>query len=430
MKKKLGKVLRLAGSVVGMLLAVVVALYLIILAVNWRDRPVGAAAARLEQIVRDEPVVAEADNAYTYLIGLGAVTEHRPSHRDKPRDRYRALSDNCGEFNLACYQALDSNEKLIGAWLKEEEWLLEHYLVLLDRRGWQAASPLVLADSLSAVSAGFDGQRMLMQQAWLRAAAGDAAGVRQLLEKDIRFWRMVVASSGDLTIKEIAGWAIHGHFKWANLVLRKLPAQRQLQAVPQLWHMPVTREERSLLRPMAGERGRVANVFDYFAASPDRTSDRLHWLSAKLVLPTVQRQDYMNRYSALVTAVSDALDVPHAAFPAALRQARGMVRKARDDAFDGWAYNLMGNVVMRRMPPDITAFGIRAADLEGTRRAALLTVQLRAEGVDTDQIAARLASAALRDPYSNQPFAWEAQARSVVFTGLEPGPRGRHPILF
>jgi hypothetical protein len=430
MKKRIGKVLRLVGSVVGMLLAVVVGLYLIILAVNWRDRPVGPAAARLEQMVRNEPVIAEADNAYTYLIGLGAVTEHRPSNRDKPRGRYRALSDNCGEFNLACYQALDGNEELVSAWLKEEEWLLEHYLVLLDRRGWQAASPMVLADSLSAVSAGFDGQRMLMQQAWTRAAAGDAAGVRQLLEKDIRFWRMVVASSGDLVIKEIAGWAIHGHFKWANIVLRKLPAERQLQAVPEQWRMPVTLEERSLLRAVAGEQGRVAHVFDYFAASPDRTSDRFHWLMAKLVLPTVQRQDYMNRYSALVTAVSDTLNVSHAAFPAALRQAKGMVHKARADAFDGWAYNLMGNLVMRRTPPDITAFGIRAADLEGTRRTALLTVQLRAEGVDTDQVAARLASAALRDPYSNQPFGWDAKARSVVFTGLEPGARGRHSFLY
>jgi len=428
--KKLGKVLRLAGMVIGALLAVVLALYLIILAVNWRDQPVGAAAARLEQIARSEPVIADADNAYTYLIGLGAVTEHRPFNSAKPRDRYRALSDNCREFNLACYQAIDSNEKLVRAWLKEEQWLFEHYLVLLDRRGWRAASPLMLPDSFDAVSAGFDGQRTLMQQAWIRAAAGDAAGVRQLLEKDLRFWRMVLASAGDLTTKDVAGWAFHGHFKWANMVLRKLPADRQLQAVPQQWREPVTLNERSLLRPMVGVLGGVVGVLDNFAASPDRSTNVFHWLSAKLVLPTVQRQDLVNRYLALVIAESDVLDVPHEAFPAALRQAMGLVRKARDDAFDGWAYNPMGSVMMRRSPPDITAYGVRAADLEGTRRAALLTVQLRAEGVGTDQIAARLAGAALRNPYDMHAFAWDAQARAIVFTGLEPGPRGRHSFLY
>jgi len=428
--KKLGRVLRLAGSVVGMLLAVIVALYLIVLAVNWRDRPVGAAAARLEQISSNNPVIAEADNAHLYLIGMGAMPEHSPSSRIDPSGQLKSATAECKEFGLACYQGLDSNEALIGQWLKQEAWLLEHYQVLLDRRGWSETGPVTVADSIGAVSAAIDGQRMLMQLAWTRAAAGDAAGVRQLLEKDVRFWRMVLASSGDLRIKDFSARASQEHFRWANLVLRKLPAGLQLQAVPQQWRMPVSLEERSLLRPLAAAQRDLARLLDDFAARAYRTSNAFHWLQTALILPTVQRQDYLNRFAAVVVAASDTMNVPHASFPAALRQAQGLERKARDDAFDGWAYNPMGSLVMRRTPPNITGFAVRAADLEGTRRAALLTVELRAEGVGTDQIAARLASAALRDPYSNQPFAWDAQARSVVFTGLEPGGRGRHAILY
>lgn len=428
--KKIGKVLRLAGSVIGMLLALVVALYLIMLAVNWRDRPVGAAAARLEQVFRDVQEIAEADNAHLYLIGMGAVPEHRPSSRIKAGERLKSATAACKELDLACYQGLDSNAELIGQWLKQEAWLLEHYQVLVDRPGWRETGPVTVADSMEAVAAAIEGQRMLMQLAWTRAAAGDAAGVRQLLEKDARFWRMVFASSGDLRTKDFAARVFQEHFKWANLVLRKLPAGLQLQAVPQQWRMPVSLEERSLLRPVAAAQRQLARLLDDFAASPDRTSNVFYWLQAKLILPTVQRQDYLNRFGAVATAVSDTLNVPHASFPAALRQAQGLERKARDDAFDGWAYNPMGSLVMRRTPPNFSGYGARTADLEGTRRAALLTAELRAEGVDADQVASRLAGAALRDPYSDQPFAWDAQARAVVFTGLEPGQRGRHSILY
>jgi len=427
--KILGKVLRLAGSVVGLLLAAVVALYLMILVVNWRDQPVGAAAARLEQIARNAPVVAATDNGYHYLIRLGAMPERRTFSRYPPIDRYKPLTDECSELDLACYHALDSHAALIDALLKEEEWLLERYQILLDRPSWHAAGPGVQTGSVDAISAGFDGQRMLMQLAWTRAAASDAAGVRQLLEKDIRFWRMVLASSGDLISKEVAGWALRRHFDWANIVLRKLPADRQLQAVPRQWRTPITLEERSLLRPLAGEQYKIKKVFDVFEEQHDRT-EVFDWLLVKLAAPMAQRQDYLNRYSALVMTISDTLDVPHESFPAALRRAKGLVSKARDEAFDGWAYNLIGNVELRLRPLDITEYGVAAADLEGVRRAAILTAQLRSEGVTPEQVPSRLAASTLRDPYTGAPFAWEAKARAVVFSGLEPGQGGRHPILY
>jgi hypothetical protein len=50
--------------------------------------------------------------------------------------------------------------------------------------------------------------------------------------------------------------------------------------------------------------------------------------------------------------------------------------------------------------------------------------------VTAEQMAAVLAESDLRTPYSNAPFEWDAAQRSIEFTGLQPGERGRYAVLY
>ena len=79
---------------------------------------------------------------------------------------------------------------------------------------------------------------------------------------------------------------------------------------------------------------------------------------------------------------------------------------------------------------DFTSYSRRVNDIEGIRRAAVTTVRLRAQRVQIDQVASALTTAPLRNPYDNQPFAWDAEKGAVVFVGMEHTQYGTHPFRY
>ncbi len=74
-------------------------------------------------------------------------------------------------------------------------------------------------------------------------------------------------------------------------------------------------------------------------------------------------------------------------------------------------------------------YAVRVADLEGTRRAAVLAVELRARKVAASDVAAELGKVAIRTPYDREPFTWDAADPSIVFVGMQPGERGEHALI-
>lgn len=288
-----------------------------------------------------------------------------------------------------------------------------------------------------------DGQRLLLVNAGWRAAAGDTSGAKNLLEKDIRFWRMVLAAPSDLITKMVATAAVRRHFQWASMTLSQLPKERQLLVMPEQWRIPISREERSVLHTFAAEMAYFHNSVKQDANQPPsgigedgepNEFDRLLKLGGwHLTRPLWKPQDAANRHAAMLLAIADEVNVEDGAFLArGLTRARAIGRKAGEDAFASWSYNPVGNVAIYIAAPstDFTVYAVRVADLEGVRRAAVLAAQLRSEGLAPERVSSRLAGNMLRDPYTGAPFAWDAKARALVFTGLEPSPRGRHPILY
>ena len=85
------------------------------------------------------------------------------------------------------------------------------------------------------------------------ADAGKVDEVRDALEADLTFWRLVFRNSDILITKMIALAAVRQHFFYGNLVLRHLPADKSATAIPASWTQPFTTEELSMLRTLAGE---------------------------------------------------------------------------------------------------------------------------------------------------------------------------------
>ncbi len=60
-------------------LAIGVLAYLILLAINWRDREPSPAAIRLTTLFRERPAVADAQNGFVFAMGFNVRPEDSPT---------------------------------------------------------------------------------------------------------------------------------------------------------------------------------------------------------------------------------------------------------------------------------------------------------------------------------------------------------------
>lgn len=463
--KKLLKAVMWLGLAIAGLLTVT---YLVVLGVNWHDQPPSEAAIRLMKLSASQPAVADQDNAYVYLMGFSADPAQEPQAlgtkriawvqaqfekspdafignlSDKEHDfkaqrspELQALLKTCNTaVDAPCLKALENGGKTLAAWIASEPLLLERYKALLDRPAYVQRLPFNMNTPFPSYAKVYEGQKLLFAQAWLLAGQGDAAGVNKLLTQDIRFWRQNLAACDTLIAKMLATGALKRHFMWANIVLRRLPPALMAHGVPQEWMTPISEAERAMLPSLAGELAASNSILKH---TKEGRLPEIDWtlksrLFDSMLQPLLQPQDSSNKHAEQLASSDAALQVPYAQYPAAVERARAMLEKNRDESlfifFAKRIYNPVGEVLLAIGNEDPIWYAVRVSDLEGLRRMAVLTTELRSQGAATGQLAQKLAEAAARNPYTGQPFVWDDSARAVVFTGLEQGARGRHALFY
>lgn len=445
--------------------ALIVGLYLLALFINRNDKPPSAAAVRFEELVGKLPPVAEQDNGYVYFMGLAAVKESDPAVVGKERISWakaqlalpvalsaedfpgqsrdvqverppvlEKLLKQCSDADLACAHGLKNNEAEIEAWLAREKWFAERYVKLQSFPAWRETLPFDGRIPPSNYGVVYEAHKMLLLDAWLRAGRGDVAGVKKLLADDIQFWRRNIAQNDTLIAKMISAGALKRHFTWSNIILRRLPASRQAEAIPAEWRVPITDAERSMLRPFVGEWRYFMSEIRLAKAGAIRdqseSDDRLDaTLQRNLAKNFLQVQATSNRQAARLAEISRMLSVDYAQLPAAARSVRSLQENVGMGFLEHGVYNVLGNVLAGAGGWDTTKYALRVADLEGIRRVALLTADLRSQSVSVEQMQAQLAKS-VGSPYDGKPFSWNEGAQSVVFTGLGEGKFARTAVLY
>jgi hypothetical protein len=463
-KKLLKAAMWLGLAIAGLLIVA----YLVLLGVNWRDQPPSEAALRLMKLSASQPAVADQDNAYVYLMGFSADPAQEPQalgtqriasalaqlekspdafmgdfpdkeHDFKPQRsaELQALLKTCRTtVDAPCLKALDNSGKILADWLASEPLLLERYKALLTRMAYVQRLPFQMNTPLPPYPQVYEGQKFLLVQAWQLAAQGDAAGVNKLLTQDIAFWRQNLAASDSLIAKMLATRAVQRNFVWGNAILRRLPPALMTHGMPQPWTTPLSDAERAMLPSLTGEW--VASN-SFFKHTKEDGFPEIDWtpksrLSDAILQPLLQPQDNSNKLAQELVSLDAAMQVPYAQYPAAVERARVMGKKDRDESvfmfFLERIYNPVGEVLLSIARPDFISYAVWVSDLEGLRRMAVLTTELRSQGAGTGDVAQKLAEAPARHPYTGQPFAWDASAKAVVFTGLERGERGRHALVY
>jgi hypothetical protein len=460
----------LAGGVLG--LAVVA--YAVLLAINWRDRPPSEEALRLAALFQGRPSVSDADNGYVYAMGFGVRPDEDPYATGLRRIEWlrhlpenpavwptgdplegnfdikagrapaaQRLAEACGADMHQCAPALEGAEEIVVEWLKSEGWLLNRYQALLNRSGWLDPFRFDVRAPLPAYSGISDGQKLLLAQAWLLAGRKDAAGVRELLAKDVRFWRQVLQSSDNLISRMIAIAGLKRHFVFGNLVLRRLPAERVMEGLPHEWTREISDAEKSMARCLAGEwlfiDRMLKQVRDYGVwgnveqEEVDEESGGAQAVILKMVwraaAPMYQPQDSSNRWAGQLARVGRELSAPYAQYRGAMERAKAISTEEWEPSLSG-LYNLTGEIIFATGISDYSSYGARVADIEGVRRAAFLAAQLRSRKVTATEVSAQLAASSVRVPYTGEPFTWDETEKAVIFQGLEPAERARYRFVY
>ncbi len=432
------------------------ALAAVMVFINRNDAAPSPAALDFTALLQQRPKVAAQDNTYLYLLGMDSARGQDPvaagvakvaeleaaafklalagaasnntAYRALRMPAVEALGIACSRGAGACALALDNDSAAAAAWLASEAWLHARYQALLQRQQWQASAVSYQPDApFPPVSLAADGQTLHFLAAWNSASRGDAATVRSALDADLRFWRTLLAQSDMVLTKMVAVTAVRRHFALGNMVLRRLPVAKQADALPPQWRTPISTAEKSMRLVIAGELKTLEIILRTRVDGTGNAAIDNHWLQA--MRPVFKVQASLNHIAEGQRLFADTFDAGYANLSQTLERQRQSKATASPQAAGFSLYNVMGNVMTQGGIADLTPYAVRAADLEGIRRIHMVAAELRSEGTAPAAMAAQVADASLKDPYTGQPFTWSEAHKAAVFRGLEAGEPGKHMVL-
>lgn len=394
--------LKLLLKMVASFLALLFLLIAFVFFINREDKPPSESVIKLQRIAAAITPVRDSDNAFVYVMGFSASDNADVMAEGAARvEKMRKSMETPGSTEFQ----------------RDPAQLIERYERLLEFKQWhevRQGDPRALTAALSQV---FEAQRQMYLKALSLEANEDAADCKRMLEKDYRFWRMVLAESASANVKMIAARSIELHFEMGNLVVRRFPPALTMVAIPEGWREPFSSRERSLAKMMANEwtsydlrpddersRNLVSMLFGSFLYQPQATSNA----NADRMLRVVGLYD------------RDYAAIPQAA--ATFLATYGTEKKA---AADIGVYNPVGRILLNMEGMDAyTTYGFRVANLEGMRRVALLASQLRSSGAKGNDVAEGVRASDLRDPYDGKEFAWDPEHSFLLFSRTLEGKPG------
>lgn len=463
----------LTRLVAGVLLLPVVC-YLVLLAINWNDVQPSAEALHFKKLLEERKPLAQEDNAFVYITGFDIKRDLEPYSWGLKRlekasswqpgdtwayeygesedflnvhtDDYDEMLRVCKADVRECLSYLSTHEQMVDHILKSESWLLERYMRLLEYQDYQDP----VGQSIEAIpnfSGLFDAQWLLLFKVWKLNRQGMVDDAHQLMEKDIAFWRMVMADSELMISKVIATAGLLRNLNAVPFVSAPVRAYQQTDFMPPSLLRPISRSERLMERVLMGELefARQSMSYEYENFNYDGAEyteydelagyTELEWSILNhfwwALRPFVKRQDSLNHIAHYYREISLSLDLDNfQRYPPAYseimnREAELQSRTWLDYGF----YNATGNYLYTRLDFPISNYAVMPVQAESIRRAAVLAMQIRAQEISSQLIPAFLEGAELRDPYTGEAYQYDREHHALVFTDLDDEEYGRYSLL-
>ncbi len=451
-------------------LGCIICFYLALLYINRADEPPSPAARQLASVIASRPVVADSDNAYVYLLGMTVPEDQAPAEWGQRRmdwarevtagtaqgetdgqylewpglnyDSWRAkgslfveLRENCKTPDPECLGWIENNSQRIRDFALRHHWLIARYRSLQNYESWREITPYDLRLPFPGYSEVVSLSRLYYAN-WLASADRNDESVVQALDNELRFWRRLLTDSDVLVSKMFAVVGVHHTLEWAAAIYSQLRSVPFDEGRSHSMHIPLSEKERSMERAMAGEWEFVQHNIDalyeleqYGEPAAKVWLKRQEW---RVLQPLFKPQATYNQFATEVLAETVALNQPYELLPSALEafdQAASCEKRQRQGLCFSM-YNPAGRMLLSVFTTDVSGYGTRVADLEGLRRLVLLTADLYANDVSLSEVAEAVTASAWNNPYTNEPFEWEAAEQRLIFRGLARKDEGIYQLWY
>lgn len=339
---------KMLGKTLAVIITIVLACYLLLLLINIKDEPPSAAAQTMQQLQQAAAANTKQTaqtNGYAYLAKHGSSPNYRLA------EPLAALMRQC--HNSDCQQVLSAETQLAN-WVSEHQDLTEFYQQIRSFDHWYEAVPTDAAEALPSWQALFDGQQLVLAQAWLALQQHDIAQARQVLQQDIQFWRGLLLKHNLLIGKMVSTAAIERHFNFAAMLQQQLDASQRATLTPDNWRIAFKQQELSLRQVLSGEwmYGNTIiehTLFSEHAIAQASKGDRLGWW---LLKPLFQPQASRNQRAAMLLAQADNAS-------------------AATTPWYSWLYNPVGKLLNVVGAPSYQPYRQRLEQLEPLRQQLL-----------------------------------------------------------
>lgn len=455
------KLMKLAGWVLAVLLLLLVAVYLVVLGINWNDQLPSTTSIEFQSSYDSRTQIADSENAYIYLMGFDVPEEEDPFEwgvkriawtHDEDREgfslpgpivnitalRSKAESDlaqACVFPTFDCLQALENEGSLFEQWYQAEYWITDRYIKFTAKEGWYEFGK-VDVDSLPNYVPILHAQRLYLMNLWWQVNDCRKHSYEEMLGRDLRFWRMVLQEKNSLLTKMIAVAAIKNNLHWANEIFSRLSVQELIPTLPSALTDAMTETELSLYNVLVGEWLFVKGYYDGDEGKNRKLSEMYVSESSAdiffvfLFIPFLKSQNTLNRHAEILRTTLAKFDKPLNYYPniVARRDSNAQLSGYGQYILD--PYNIPGRLMMDLHHGIYDNYFLRVSDLEGMRRVLMLITQMRNAKIFPEDAESFIAQSSIRNPYTDEPFEWDDAAEALVFTGLEPGERGRHMFAY
>jgi hypothetical protein len=450
--KRLGKI---AAWIIAMPLGLLVFCYLVLLAINYKDQPPSPAAISLDELLDGRQPVANEDNAFIYFMGFSADRDDDPrvsglkrinqlkeslsqsyfslEQPDEPEGMsayysplVKDMLERCRRFTVECEALVKADAGNLAKWGAENAWIFSRYQVFISHNEWRRLVPYSQNIVISGYSAVVKAHTLYLAMTLINAPETDSNDLAKLLDNDMRFWRRVLASSDELLTKMIAAAAITKHFQWASAIISQHPDMLSQGLLPSSWLEGFSKEELSLHTAMAGEWRFMTTSLNLLRNGQVslEDSDRAvfeRW-AAFFLSPLLLVGDTSNTYAEQVLRIKDALQTDYKYYPDAAASVTKMLNDMNKRDIASLVSNPIGKLTLSLSDIGFIRYSNRVYDLEGIRRMALAMAQIRGKGVSLDNLQQALDISVYNDPYTGEPFQWDASQAAIRFDGL--GARG------
>lgn len=343
----LAKLTKVSAKALAAVMATVVACYIVLLLLNLNDQAPSAAAKAMQQLqLSAKPAVEQtaANNVYLYLAKHDAPAKYQLA------EPLAALMRQCDIGD--CHTMLLARPELTKL-IAQHQAVTDFYQHVRSLTFLYHPIPADAAQALPSFHSVFNGQRLLLLQAWLAAQRQDTAEVKQLLEQDLQFWRALLLKNNLLLYKMVSAAAIKKHFKFAAYIKQQLAPEQASAMSPSAWLSAFTEQELSLQLAVAGEWAYGNMITDtLIVKAPQRghnsLSEMIEWY---LLMPLFQPQATSNQRAAQLLAYASG-DAPDT------------------NPWYSWFYNPVGKILNSVAQPDYERYRALLAELESLRQQA------------------------------------------------------------